>query len=118
MSRPRVVVVGAGVAGLSAAFRLQQQGCIVTVLEAEDHVGGKTASIRRDGFVLNTGATVLAGSYAAMRTLAEEAGLDPDRSEPPADHPVGADRRWDGAARVARYGQLRAPTVARIGAGG
>ncbi|MFE2998608.1 protoporphyrinogen/coproporphyrinogen oxidase [Nocardia sp. NPDC059246] len=93
MSRPRVVVVGAGVAGLSAAFRLQQQGCMVTVLEADDHVGGKTASIRRDGFVLNTGATVLAGSYAAMRALAEEAGVGDRLVAPPAVIGVVRDER-------------------------
>ena len=58
MGRPKVMVVGAGVAGLTAAFRLQQRGCDVTVLESEDRVGGKTASVQSDGFVVNTGATV------------------------------------------------------------
>jgi len=71
----RVIVVGAGVSGLSAAFRLQQQGFDVTVLEAEDHVGGKTASSHRDGFTLNTGATVLGASYHAMLGLAEDVGV-------------------------------------------
>lgn len=36
----RVVVVGSGLAGLSAAYRLHEQGCQVTVLEALDRVGG------------------------------------------------------------------------------
>jgi phytoene dehydrogenase-like protein len=54
MSRPRVIIVGAGVAGLTAGFRPQQQGCDVTVLEAEDWIGGKTASTRINGFVVNT----------------------------------------------------------------
>lgn len=75
MSRPRVIVVGAGVAGLTAGFRLQQQGCDVTVLEAEDRIGGKTASTRTDGFVVNTGATVLAGSYTALLDLARDVGI-------------------------------------------
>jgi oxygen-dependent protoporphyrinogen oxidase len=72
----RVIVVGAGVSGLSAAWRLQQQGHDVTVLEAEDHVGGKTASYRRDGFTLNSGATVLGASYSSMRAIARELGVD------------------------------------------
>jgi oxygen-dependent protoporphyrinogen oxidase len=72
----RVIVVGAGVSGLSAAWRLQQQGHDVTVLEAEDHVGGKTTAYRRDGFTLNSGATVLGASYSSMRAIARELGVD------------------------------------------
>src|SRR5258708_6561077 len=72
----RVIVVGAGVSGLSAAFRLQQAGLDVTVLEAEDHVGGKTAATRRDGFTLNRGATVLGASYDAMLALARDVGVE------------------------------------------
>ena len=75
MSRPRVIIVGAGVAGLTAGFRLMQQGCDVTVLEAEDWIGGKTASARTNGFVVNTGATVLAGSYTALLDLARDVGV-------------------------------------------
>ncbi|WP_354698526.1 Renalase [Paraconexibacter sp. AEG42_29] len=84
MARPRVIVVGAGVAGLTAAYRLQQQGCEVTVLEAAAQVGGKTASIRKDGFIVNTGATVLAGSYDAMFDLAREVGVADRLFTPPA----------------------------------
>jgi protoporphyrinogen/coproporphyrinogen III oxidase len=72
----RVIVVGAGVAGLSAAFRLKQRGYEVTVLEAEDHVGGKTAATRRDGFILNRGATVLGASYDAMLAVARDVGVE------------------------------------------
>jgi oxygen-dependent protoporphyrinogen oxidase len=75
VSGERVIVVGAGVAGLSAAWRLTQQGFDVTVLEATDHVGGKTAATRRDGFILNRGASVLAGSYKEMLAIVDELGL-------------------------------------------
>jgi protoporphyrinogen/coproporphyrinogen III oxidase len=73
-TNPSVIVVGAGVAGLAAAYRLQQHGAMVTVLEAADRVGGKTASVHRDGFIVNIGATVLAGSYRAMLDIAREVG--------------------------------------------
>lgn len=46
---PRVVVIGAGLAGLVAAYELQQQGCAVTVLEARERVGGRVYTLR-DGF--------------------------------------------------------------------
>lgn len=84
MSRPRVIVVGAGVAGLAAGHRLQQRGCNVTVLEAESRVGGKTATVSRDGYVVNTGATVLAGSYSAMLDIAHDVGADHQFFSPPA----------------------------------
>lgn len=38
---PHVAVVGAGIAGLTTAYRLAQQGIFVTVFEASDRVGGK-----------------------------------------------------------------------------
>jgi oxygen-dependent protoporphyrinogen oxidase len=72
----RVIVVGAGVSGLSAAHRLRTLGHTVTVLEAEDYVGGKTAAHRRDGFTLNSGATVLGASYSSMRAIARELGIE------------------------------------------
>src|SRR4051794_25722917 len=43
-SSPRVVVIGAGFAGLSAAFELSQAGADVTVLEARNRVGGRVVS--------------------------------------------------------------------------
>ncbi|MEU3568090.1 FAD-dependent oxidoreductase [Kitasatospora sp. NPDC036755] len=44
-SRPRnVIVVGAGIAGLAAAWRLQRAGHTVTVLERDSHAGGRLSS--------------------------------------------------------------------------
>ena len=46
MSRTKhVIVVGAGITGLTAAFRLMQRGIAVTVVEASDHVGGLAGSL-------------------------------------------------------------------------
>src|SRR5271170_6254180 len=41
-------VVGARFAGLTAALRLQQAGCLVALLEARDRVGGPTFTVTRD----------------------------------------------------------------------
>ena len=49
MQKPKVVVLGAGPAGMSAAWRLSELGCPVTVLERDAAVGGmgKTIAIGR-----------------------------------------------------------------------
>jgi protoporphyrinogen/coproporphyrinogen III oxidase len=72
----RVIVVGAGVAGLTAAFRLQQHGLDVTVLEAEEYIGGKTSGTSRAGFEINRGASVLSAGYARVLALVNELGLE------------------------------------------
>src|SRR6187399_3267169 len=42
---PSVAVVGAGLAGLTASYRLKQAGFASTVYEASDHVGGRCSSL-------------------------------------------------------------------------
>jgi len=51
----RIVVVGAGIAGLTAAFRLQQAGANVLVLEATDRAGGRMTTDTVDGYVIERG---------------------------------------------------------------
>ena len=46
----RVVVVGSGLAGLSAGYRLRERGWQVTVFEAQGRVGGRVLSESEDGF--------------------------------------------------------------------
>jgi monoamine oxidase len=54
--RADVAIVGAGLAGLTAARELRAAGASVLVLEARDRVGGRTASEVIDGVVLDMGA--------------------------------------------------------------
>ena len=58
-STNRVVVVGAGLAGLSAALRLAGAGREVTVVERESIPGGRAGLISDSGFEFDTGPTVL-----------------------------------------------------------
>ena len=58
-----VVVVGAGLAGLTAALRLQEAGCDVEVLEAKDRVGGRVRSISRGDGVEEAGGTTIGAGY-------------------------------------------------------
>ncbi|EON32196.1 putative phytoene desaturase / phytofluene desaturase / zeta-carotene desaturase [Gordonia terrae C-6] len=55
----RVLVIGAGVGGLSVAMRLAATGHDVTVLEQFDDIGGKLGVIERDGFVFDTGPSLV-----------------------------------------------------------
>src|SRR5690349_177530 len=43
---PSVAIIGAGLAGLSCAYRLRQAGVSATVYEATGHTGGRTRSLR------------------------------------------------------------------------
>lgn len=58
MSRQRVVVVGAGIAGLTAALALSARGVDVTVIERADRAGGKLREIAIDGERIDSGPTV------------------------------------------------------------
>jgi monoamine oxidase len=72
----RVAVVGAGLAGLSAADQLQRAGAEVVVLEARDRVGGRVWSRRlENGAVVEMGAEFILPGNTAVRELAERFGL-------------------------------------------
>ncbi|MFJ1968815.1 protoporphyrinogen oxidase [Streptomyces sp. NPDC087903] len=79
----RVVVVGAGIAGLAAAHRLLQRGARVTVLEASDRVGGKLLPGEIAGARVDLGAESMLARRPEAVALAREVGLA-DRLQPPA----------------------------------
>lgn len=72
----QVKVVGAGLAGLSAALTLQEAGCDVEVFEAHDRVGGRVATDVIDGFVLDRGFQLINARYPELRRLGVMAELD------------------------------------------
>jgi monoamine oxidase len=72
----RVVVVGAGLAGLTAAVRLLERGAEVTVLEARDRVGGRTHGIEvAPGSWVDAGAAYLGDRHTALTALMAELDL-------------------------------------------
>jgi protoporphyrinogen/coproporphyrinogen III oxidase len=70
-----VVVVGAGVSGLAAAYRLQQGGATVTVLESASGPGGRVQTERHGGYIVDTGPDALTDGYANYLKLVEDLGL-------------------------------------------
>jgi oxygen-dependent protoporphyrinogen oxidase len=71
----RIIVVGGGIAGLTAAYTLQKAGFSVEVIERESDAGGRMRSERHGDFVVDRGAQFVASSYRNMRVLVDELGL-------------------------------------------
>ncbi len=71
-----VVVIGAGLAGLTAARTIQRSGKSVVVLEASDAVGGRVRTDEVDGFLLDRGFQVMLTAYPELRRQANLDELD------------------------------------------
>lgn len=74
-----IAVVGAGLTGLTTAYRLKQRGNRVVVYEATDRIGGAIKSLHREGYLAELGPSSLATPSAAVATLLSELGLDSSR---------------------------------------
>jgi protoporphyrinogen/coproporphyrinogen III oxidase len=70
-----VAVIGAGLTGLTTAYRLKQQGSRVVVYEASERIGGSIKSLRRDGYLAELGPSSLAAPSPRIATLLADLGL-------------------------------------------
>jgi protoporphyrinogen/coproporphyrinogen III oxidase len=78
MSEPRqVIVVGGGISGLACAYRLKQLGVPVILLEASTRVGGLVGTVRKDGFLFESGAQSFQGTEPLI-DLIREVGVETD----------------------------------------
>jgi monoamine oxidase len=74
----RVVIIGAGCAGLTCAYRLQQAGVIAQVLEASERIGGRMFTLRDafpEGQSTELGGEFIDSGHTSLRQLARELGL-------------------------------------------
>ena len=69
MSDKPVIVIGGGLAGLSAALTLQEAGRDVEVFEGSDRVGGRVATDHIDGFTLDRGFQLINAGYPEIKRL-------------------------------------------------
>ncbi|HVH07962.1 MAG TPA: hydroxysqualene dehydroxylase HpnE [Myxococcota bacterium] len=76
MTAPHVVVVGGGLAGLSAAIACQDAGVRITLLESRARLGGATWSTERRGLVVDNGQHVFLRCCTAYRTFLRRLGVE------------------------------------------
>lgn len=79
--KKKVIVIGAGVAGMASAIRLQQAGYEVELFEKEGMPGGKMHRIEKDGFKFDLGPTIVM-MPELYREIFELCGRDPDEYIP------------------------------------
>ena len=85
---PPVAVVGGGITGLTAAFRLMQAGVPITLYEADQRVGGVIRSVREHGYLAEFGPNSILETSPKISGLIRDLGLEPRRwySDPGAEN--------------------------------
>ncbi len=71
-----VAIIGAGITGLTAAFYLKRKGVPVTVYEAGRRAGGVIQSVRKDGFLAESGPNTILETSPKIAQLVRDAGLE------------------------------------------
>jgi monoamine oxidase len=98
----KVIVLGAGISGLCAAYELSQNGFEVVILEARNRIGGRVHTIRDPfeyGQFAEAGAMVVPDSHSLTKRYATDFGIP--LTPVPANHPAVyrvAGRRWIGTS--------------------
>ncbi len=76
---PHIAVIGGGISGLAAAWRLGNRGVEVTLFEAGHRTGGVIRSVRRDGFLVDEGPNTLVARHPVVEEVIEALGLEKAR---------------------------------------
>jgi 15-cis-phytoene desaturase len=76
MKNKKIVIVGAGLSGMSAAVMLVDQGQEVLVLESRGVIGGRTSSWQEGGMIVESGLHRFLGFYEILPGILEKVGVD------------------------------------------
>jgi protoporphyrinogen oxidase len=101
-----VLVVGAGLAGLSAAIKLQEAGRNARVIESSDRPGGRVTSDIIDGFICDRGFQLINSKYPALQALNVIQEIDFIKAPRVIEVALGNQRRALGDPRVAPWTAL------------
>jgi oxygen-dependent protoporphyrinogen oxidase len=102
MRERRIAVIGGGLAGLAAAYALEQRGANVVVYEAEERLGGRATTDVIDGVSVDPGAQLFGSMYSRFLDLVRSIGLGERLVRVP-----GRDALWrDGRAHEVVYGSV------------
>jgi len=74
-----VAIIGGGITGLTAAFRLRENNVPVTLYESSDHVGGVIQTLRKDGYLAEFGPNSILETSPRIPTLIRDLGLESRR---------------------------------------
>ena len=111
MPEPRIVVVGAGIAGLVSALRLAHAGVAVTVVERAAHAGGKLRAEVIDGQSIDAGPTVFTMRWV-FDELLQMVGADLDQELHLLQLPVLARHFWGDGSMLDLFADPQASEVA------
>src|SRR5215469_7196384 len=99
-----VVIIGGGIAGLSAAKELLHQGCTVTVLEAKERFGGRIHTIRDGSLPVELGAEFIHGKSKPLLNAIRAAQLAiddvPARNQLFEDNKLQPVKMWDKVSEI------------------
>ena len=73
--KEQIIIIGAGVAGLTAARVLNSKGLSFKIIEAKDSIGGKLQTDEQDGFLLDHGFQVILNSYPELNNFIDHKDL-------------------------------------------
>jgi monoamine oxidase len=117
-AQPSIVIVGAGLAGLNAAYQLKKTGYRATIYEASNRVGGRIFTVQNvfaPGLSTDYGAELIDSGHADMHSLIQEFGLSVADYEQASEQALHDYFYFDGKVWPERtVAQELAPIVARL----